>query len=233
MTKVCSVAVLALLLVFARPWPREMDTALGTWLADRPHRWLFRVHADVLPRLAAAARGWGSPHGLGAAVGVPASFYAGSPLLSSGGLIQRSRGAGGGSVADLFIRAPRWLNGRTLLMPQRLRTAPAIARAGHLRISSTGAADGLSPRSCPLYVVHNVTMLSGAIFRPNFSRRGCTRPLCKRKWGIRCGPALRHRGDICDFDFLCSIPFGRWARPSSPWRCAKPISSPSTGRCTA
>jgi hypothetical protein len=38
-------------------------------------------------------------------------------------------------LADLFIRASRWLNGRTLLMPQRLRAAPAIARAGHLGIT--------------------------------------------------------------------------------------------------
>src|SRR6478609_7108933 len=39
------------------PWPGEMGTTLGSRLADRPHRRLFRIHVDGLPRLATGAHG--------------------------------------------------------------------------------------------------------------------------------------------------------------------------------
>ncbi len=52
-----------------RPWSREIGTTLRARLADRPLRWLFRVHVDVLPRLAPTARGRGSHHGPRGAAG--------------------------------------------------------------------------------------------------------------------------------------------------------------------
>jgi hypothetical protein len=75
-----------------------MATTLGARLGDRPLRRLFRYHVDVLPRLAPAARGRGSPHDLRGGAGGLASFNAGSLVLLAGGSLQRSRGAGGGSI---------------------------------------------------------------------------------------------------------------------------------------
>ena len=81
-----------------RSWTRGMATTLGNWLRDRPLRRLFHFHIDVLPRLAPAVAGRGSPHGLGGGVGKLAIFSTGSLVLFCGGVVQRSRGAGSGSA---------------------------------------------------------------------------------------------------------------------------------------
>jgi hypothetical protein len=81
-----------------RPGSRQMATPLGVRLGDRPLRRLFRDHVDVLPRLAAAARGRGSSHGRRSTAGRPASSYTGSLVQSSGCNLWRRRGAGGGSA---------------------------------------------------------------------------------------------------------------------------------------
>ena len=46
------------------PRPREMAIPDGARLADGPCRWLFRLHADVLPRLAATVYRWGNSLGV-------------------------------------------------------------------------------------------------------------------------------------------------------------------------
>jgi hypothetical protein len=69
-----------------------------------------RVHVDVLPRLAPAVRGRGSPHGRCAAAGGPASFDTGSQA----NLVAAFCGLGGALaaalLAELFIRARRRAN---------------------------------------------------------------------------------------------------------------------------
>jgi hypothetical protein len=70
-----------------RPGPGAMDTTLGTWLSVRSLRRLFLFHIAVLSRLAAAARGWGSPRGLGCGAGELAIFLTGSLVLFCGGAV--------------------------------------------------------------------------------------------------------------------------------------------------
>src|SRR5262249_37149538 len=74
-----------------RARPFEMASAHWTRLADRPCRWLFRVHAHVLSRLAPAVRSRGDPHGHGNAAGSLAGSYAGSVLRFSGRIVRRKR----------------------------------------------------------------------------------------------------------------------------------------------
>jgi VanZ family protein len=130
-TRVCYVAVLVLLLVFC---------ALG------PAKWQYRT-----------GLGWQIDHVTGYfgftlmfCLAWPRPLVVGGALMASAMLLEALQaltpdrhcdlqaafyGVGGALaaalLADLFIRAPRWrwLNGRTLLMPQRLRAAPAIVPA--------------------------------------------------------------------------------------------------------
>ena len=109
-----------------RAWPRQIATPLGTRLADGPLRRLFRIHVDGVFRLAAGARGRREPsrpsHSCSRACKLLrriaiADLHA--ALYSAGGVLAAA------FPADLFIRAPRWLNGRTFLMPQFMLRWPA------------------------------------------------------------------------------------------------------------
>ena len=95
--KVCSVAALVLL-VFLALGPAKWQPRSGLGFEFDHFRRLFRFHLGVLPRLAAAARDWGSPHGLGGRAGELAIISTGSLVLFCSGLVQRRRGAGGGSA---------------------------------------------------------------------------------------------------------------------------------------
>jgi hypothetical protein len=93
--KVCSMTALVLLVFVALgPATWQPRSGLG-WEIDRR---LFRFHIDVLPRLAPAVPGRGSPHGRGDGAGELAISSTGSLVLFCGGLVQRSRGAGRGSA---------------------------------------------------------------------------------------------------------------------------------------
>ena len=70
-----------------RSGPREMAATLGNWLGVRSLFRLFRIHIAVLPGLAAAAFGRGSPRGLRGFAGGFARLSTRSLVLLRGGLI--------------------------------------------------------------------------------------------------------------------------------------------------
>jgi hypothetical protein len=130
--KVCGVTALVLLLVFCALGPAKWQyrTGLG-WQIDHVVGYFGFTLMFCLawPRplvvggaLMAAAMGLEALQALtpDRCCDLEAAFYGVGGALA------------GGLFADLFIRARRRRNGRTLLMPQRLRHAPAIARGGRL-----------------------------------------------------------------------------------------------------
>jgi VanZ family protein len=126
MTKVCYVAALVLLLVFCALGPAnwQVRTGLG-WRIDHVVGYFGFTLMFCLA--------WPRPLVVGGALMVSAvlleALQACTPdrhcdfqaaLYGVGGALA------GGLFADLFIRALRRLNGRTLLMPQRFRARVAI-----------------------------------------------------------------------------------------------------------
>lgn len=122
-----------------RPWPRGLAILHGARLAVRPCRWLFRVHAVVLPRLARP-------------------FIVGGTLMASGVLLEALqaltpdrhcdfRGAlysvagalAAGLVVDLFTRRRLRLIGPMLSILPRFRPGPrcGVTHARHRRRSAS------------------------------------------------------------------------------------------------
>ena len=122
--KVCGVSVLVLLLVFAALGPAKWQLRRGSVGRSTTCR-LFRVHVDGLFRLATGVV-------VGGAITAFAVLLEGlqaftpdrhpdlqAALYSAAGVLAAAM------TADLFTRAPRWLNVRTFLMPQFKLCSPS------------------------------------------------------------------------------------------------------------
>src|SRR6516165_745244 len=84
-----------------------MDATVGTWLANRSFRGLFRAHVDVLLRLAAAIPVGGRNYGRRDVVGGLATFTPDRHADFYAALISASGAMAAILPADFLIRAPR------------------------------------------------------------------------------------------------------------------------------
>jgi hypothetical protein len=95
------------------PRAAKMGAPHGARLAVRPLHRLFRNHVVFLLRLASALPCRGNLYGPRGTAGRSAGFYTGSVGLSSGYILRRRRGAGGGSSCStlhtsVVFRFPSW-----------------------------------------------------------------------------------------------------------------------------
>jgi VanZ family protein len=158
MTKVCGVAVLVLLLVFAALGPAKLQLRTGFgWQIDH----VVGYFAFTLMVCLA----WPRTFVVGGAVTAFAVLLEGlqaftpdrmadlhAAMYSAGGVLAAAL------HADLFIRARRWLNGRALLLPERFGplcpslnyalTRLTADRRGH--VAGSIVARGVAPQSSAL-----------------------------------------------------------------------------------
>ncbi len=128
MAKVCGATVLVLLLVFAALGPAkwQIRTGLG-WQIDH----VVGYFGFTLMFCFA----WPRPLLVGGTLLVSGFLLEGLQALTPdrhcyfpGALYSAAGALAAALLVDLFIRAPRWLSGRTLLIPQRLKAARATRR---------------------------------------------------------------------------------------------------------